>query len=456
MLKQAEIHQDDIYSLEAEAGVLGSLILGGKKNPALIGEVMGKLNTEDFYLPEHQAIYDAVCDVYIKSSILDPVLLREKLKQGRQLDEVGGVDEYLVEIIEKLTSAANLDYFVEIVKRKAKNREVIKAGEAIRKLANTSEQPDEKIQQIQELASALTPIENNKEVYPVEEIAQEGLDDLLENSSGIKTGFERLDWHIGGLQKGDMAVVAARPSMGKTAFATDLALNMARDGRSVVIYSLEMTRLQIVQRMICNIARVDMHKIRQRNYTDDDIRELNAAKETLSKYNILIMKYSQLTPATFRASLKNVQHRFGADCVIIDYLQLMEVKGKTESRQQEITKISRCLKAAAKGEELPLVVLSQLNREVEHRTSHKPQLSDLRESGSIEQDADVVILLHRPDWYHRGEADYTKTNNGIFQVAKSRNGPTGELELQFNKKYVSFGNISSTTDEWKGFDKWNQ
>lgn len=230
--------------------------------------------------------------------------------------------------------------------------------------------------------------------------------------------------------------------MGKTAFATDLALNMSRAGKSVVIYSLEMTRTQLVQRMLCNMARVDAHKIRQHNYTPDEVNELANAATTLSKYNLLIMDYSQLTPETFRASLKTVKQRFGVDCVVIDYLQLMYVRGRGESRQQEITTISRNLKATAKEEELPVIVLSQLNREVEHRQSHKPQLSDLRESGSIEQDADVVILLHRPDWYHKGEEGYMKTNNGVFQIAKSRNGPTGELELQFSEKCVSFGNIS--------------
>lgn len=436
------IEQDDICSPSAEAGALGSLIIVGKTNPAQIGETMGVLDVDDFYLPENKAVYGAICDVYIKTSILDPVLVREKLKQGHELDSVGGVDTYVVKVVETVTSAANLNYFVEIVKLKAKNREVIKVGESISDLAVGPEQPDEKIQSIQELAMSLSPIENRSDVYKTEDVAEEALEDLLKEKSGLSTGFGKMDWHLGGLQAGELIIVAARPSMGKTAFALDVALNIARSGKSVVIYSLEMTRIQLTQRMICNIARVDSHKVRQQRYTPEDVNELGLAATTLSNYKILIMDFSELTPESFRASLKTVKHRFGVDCAIIDYLQLMQVKGKSESRQQEVTTLSRRLKAAAKGEEIPIIVLSQLNREVEHRVSHKPQLSDLRESGSIEQDADVVILMHRPDWYHRGEEGYTKTNNGIFQVAKSRNGPTGELELQFDEKYVSFGNIS--------------
>jgi len=202
-----------------------------------------------------------------------------------------------------------------------------------------------------------------------------------------------------------------------------------------------MTKEELVQRMICSIARVDAHKVRQQRYSPEDVTELARAADTLNKYNIHIKDISQLTPESFRVSLMTFKHRDGVDCAIVDYLQLMEAGGKKESRQQEITTISRQLKAAARGAEIPIIVLSQLNREVEHRMSHKPQLSDLRESGSIEQDADVVILLHRPDWYHKGEDDYNKTNTGIFQIAKSRNGPTGELELNFDEKYVSFGNL---------------
>jgi len=442
MIEQMQIRPDDIFSREAEAGCIGSLIMVGKTEPGRIGEIMGILDVDDFHLPEHKAMYGAICDIYIKTSTLDPVVLREKLKQGKELESVGGVDAYIIKVVQSVTSAANLDYFVDIVRRKAKNRQVVEVGQTIYDLTLNSDQPDQKIEKIQELSLSLTPIENKPDVYKTENVTQEALEDLLEKKSGISTGFEKMDWHLGGLRGGDFVVVAARPSMGKTAWALDVALNVARSGKAVVIYSLEMTRTQLTQRMICNIARVDSHKVRQQRYTPEDVNELGLAATTLSNYKILIMDFSQLTPETFRASLKTVKHRFRVDCVIVDYLQLMQTKGRNENRQQEITTISRNLKAAAKGEELPVIVLSQLNREVEHRLSHKPQLSDLRESGSIEQDADVVILLHRPDWYHKGEEGYVKTNNGVFQIAKSRNGPTGELELQFSEKFVSFGNIS--------------
>lgn len=442
-----QIRQDDVYSREAEAGCIGSLIMVGKTEPSRIGEIISILDVDDFYLPEHKVMYEVICDIYIKTSTLDVVLLREKLKQGKELESVGGVDAYVVEIVETVTSEANLDYFMEIIKRKAKNRQVIEAGQTIYDISIDLGQPDEKVQQIQEIALNLTPIESKTDIYKIEDVAQEGMEDLLENKSSLKTGFEKLDWHLGGLHSGDMVVVAARPSMGKTAFATDLSLNMSRAGESVAIYSLETTRTQLVQRMLCNIARVDMHKIRQHNCTPEEVNELANAATTLSKYNLLIMDFSQLTPETFRASLKMVKHRFGVDCAIVDYLQLMSGGRRSETREREVSAISRGIKSAAKGEELPIIVLSQLNRECEHRMSHKPQLSDLRDSGSIEQDADIVILLHRPDYYHRGEENYKPTKNGIFQVAKSRNGPIGELELQFSEKYVSFGNITGV-EEW--------
>ncbi|NQT03274.1 MAG: replicative DNA helicase [Planctomycetes bacterium] len=436
-----QVKQNDICSREAEAGLLGSMIILGNREPGRIGEVISKLDVEDFYLPEHEEIYRAICDIYSKTSKLDAVVLREKLKQGDELEPLGGVDVYVPKLVETLTSAANLDYFVEIVKRKAKNREVIKIGESIYEAALNSDQPDGKIERIQELSSSLTPIEITPDVYQVKDVTQDALEGLLEEKSGLSTGFSKMDWHLGGLRPGNLCIVAARPSMGKTAWAIDVALNVAREGKAIVIYSLEMTKEELVQRMICSIARVDAHKVRQQRYSPEDVTELARAADTLNKYNIHIKDISQLTPESFRVSLMTFKHRDGVDCAIVDYLQLMEAGGKKESRQQEITTISRQLKAAARGAEIPIIVLSQLNREVEHRMSHKPQLSDLRESGSIEQDADVGILLHRPDWYHKGEDDYNKTNTGIFQIAKSRNGPTGELELNFDEKYVSFGNL---------------
>lgn len=436
-----QVKQDDICSREAEAGVLGSLIILGNKEPGRIGEIMGKLDVEDFYLPEHQEIFNAICDIYSKTSKLDAVVLREKLKRGDELEPLGGVDIYIPKLVETLTSAANLNYFIEIVKRKAKNRELIKVGESIYETALSADQPDEKIQQIQELSSNLTPIERSPDVYQVKDVTQDALEGLLEEKSGLSTGFSKMDWHLGGLRPGNLCVVASRPSMGKTAFGNDIALNVARDGKAVVIYSLEMTKEELVQRMICSIARIDAHKVRQQQYRPEDVTELGRAAATLNDYKIQIKDISKLTPESFRASLMNVKRRHGADLAILDYLQLMQTRGKPENRQQEISEISRKLKESAKAEGLPVVVLSQLNREVEHRVTHKPQLSDLRDSGSIEQDADVVILLHRMDWYHKGEEGYNKTNTGTFQVAKSRNGPTGEFELYFDEKYVSFGNL---------------
>jgi len=454
---QQEFQQVDVCDIGAEGGVLARLIIGGKKRPELVAETLKEIDVEDFYLPENQIIFSAIQDVYFDTNSLDPVVLRERLNRTRDLDSVGGADEYIIRLVQTATSAADIGYYIEILKRKAKNRKVIQAGEDIHKLSLSLEQPDEKIEQIQQQALALTPLQKKANEYHVAEIAEPSLKSMLEKNSGLPTGFNKLDWHLGGgLQKAELIVVAARPSQGKTAIATDFVLSAAREGKPVAFYSLEMSAHQLTQRMICSIARVDSHKIRHNDLTEQDVTDLKLATKTLSDLQIYILDFSVMTPESFWISLQNLNRRYGISFAVIDYLQLMHVPGKNENRQAEVSKISRGVKAAAKAENMPIVLLSQLNREVEHRISRKPQLSDLRDSGSIEQDADVVILLHRPDWYHRGEDGYEPTHNGVLQIAKSRNGPTGEIELCFSEKFVSFSNVSTASEEgWEDFDKWN-
>ncbi len=446
MMKVPEIDERDIYSRSAEAGVIGSLILIAGDEPAKVGEVIGKLKTDDFFLPEHRALYPVLCEQYFKTGTVDAIVLCDRLRHSKELSEVGGVQDYLQRVLDTLPSAPSLDYYVEIVQDKAKHREIIQTAETIQRIALDGETPGQKIAEIQRCALSLSPLQMDSGPYAISELTQDAVEDLISDKSGLKLGFDKLDWHLGGLHPGDMVVVAGRPSMGKTAFALDGGLNMARAGKSVAIYSLEMTRMQLVQRMLCSIARVDSHKMRQHNYTAQDVNELAKAAGILDKYKLFIIDLAQLTPETLTASLTTIKQRFGLDCAILDYLQLMHSESRNETRQQEITAISRGLKAAAKSVNVPVIILSQLNREVEHRTNHKPLLSDLRESGSIEQDADVVILLHQPDWYHRGETGYIPTHTGVFQVAKARNGPTGEVELLFNEQYVSFANVSEATE----------
>jgi replicative DNA helicase len=441
-----DIDERDVCSRPAEAGVIGSLILIAGEEPAKVGEVIGKLKADDFYFSEHRVLYPTLCEMYFKTGTIDSIVVCDQLKRSKELNEVGGVQDYLKRVLDTVPSSASLDYYVGIVREKAKNREIIETAETIRGIAFNGETVGQKIIEIQRCALNLSPLQANSGAYPVSELVQEAVEDLISNKSGLKIGFDKLDWHLGGLHGGDMVILAARPSMGKTSFALDGGLNMARAGKSIAIYSLEMTRRQLVQRMVCSIARVDSHKIRQHSYMAEDVNELATAAGILANYKLFIIDCSQLTPETFTASLTMIKQRFGLDCAIIDYLQLMQSQARSENRQQEITTISRGLKAAAKSNNIPVIVLSQLNREVEHRATHQPQLSDLRESGSIEQDADVVILLHRPDWYHRGEASYTPTHTGVFQVAKARNGPTGEVELLFNEQYVSFANVSEVTE----------
>lgn len=435
----SSIDPERLHSLSAEAGCLGSMLLDN----SCIASILLLLPQPDAFFEErHRIIYEALLKLHFKNIPIDGVILRNELEWQGTLKKVGGV-EYIAKILQSVPSAANAEYYAGEVKKGKAYRDLVNAVDDIIEVPKTRGLSlDEMVEQIRETALNLETVEVKQDIYQVKEVTQSAFEGLIEEKPGLSTGFPKIDWHLGGLCPGSLYVVAARPSMGKTAWALDVSLNVARAGKSVVIYSLEMTKKKLTQRMICSMARVNSHKVRQQQYSPEDVTELGKAGTKLNDYKIFIMDYSELTPEGFKASLMVAKRKHGADCVIIDYLQLMHTRGKSENRQQEISTISRKLKAVAKSEELPVILLSQLNREVEHRMNHKPQLSDLRESGSIEQDADVVILMHRPDWYHKSEEGYIETNNGVFQIAKSRNGPTGELELQFNAKYVSFGNIT--------------
>ncbi|MBL7185289.1 MAG: hypothetical protein ISS70_03110 [Phycisphaerae bacterium] len=351
------IRQDDIYSQEAEASVLGSLLLS---DSAKVGEVIASLDAEDFWLPENQKFYTALRDVYLSTLGLDVVVLRERLKRGEDFNDVGGADAYLDEVSGSVCHEVNLDYYLAIVRSKASNRRMIQAVESMNDVATGCDEPDEKIATVQRLALELTPLVKSQQVYSVAEEAEGVLEEVFSDRTGIETGFTVLDWYLGGLRPGNFIVIGSRPSHGKTAFGVDVALNLARDGKSVLIYSLEMTKQELIERMIASIARVDLHLVKQKCYTEQQAREMADAVGLLQE--------------------------------------------------------------------------------------HKPVLGNLRESGSIEQDADVVILLHRPDKYHESDCDYTPTNTGVFQIGKSRNGPCGEFELSFIKKYASFSNISKATE----------
>jgi replicative DNA helicase len=455
-------------SLAAEAAVLGSMII----DPECIHNVVEEVKTEAFYRVEHRMIFDALISLYEKSITenigIDAVLLRDELEKRKQLEEVGGVD-YIAKILDSVPSSSNAMYYAGIIRDKQLLREMISAAHEILDLAyneegEAREKLDKAEQKIFEVASrritgSATRVKDLiAEVY---EIIERRRGHIV---TGLATGFTQLDDLTCGLQNGEMIIVAGRPSMGKTSLALNIAEYMAVvDKVPLAIFSLEMGRQQLAERFLCSISKIDNQKVRKGFLGADDYEKLKEACGQLYEVPIHIDDTSLLTPLELRAKARRLKTQNNIRFMIVDYMQLMSAgTGRFESRQQEITVISRYLKALARELNIPVMVLSQLNRAPEGREDHRPRMSDLRESGSIEQDADVVLLLHREDYYRHSERlelsdkqetstyssdDDYKENTAEIIIAKQRNGPTGTVRLIFRKKCMRFENASYTDNE---------
>jgi len=435
-------------SLAAEAAVLGSMIV----DPECIGEVIEKLGTraEVFYQPEHRIIFDALIRLYEKNRGmgLDGVLLRDELEKCNRLEEAGGV-EYLAKIMESVPSSANVIYYAGIIKDKLLLREIIAAATDI--LNNAYDQtgePAEKLDAAERAIFAVTDGKISSNAVALKDLVVRSFE-LIEKRegtgvTGLPTGYYELDEATCGLQNGEMIIIAGRPSMGKTSLALNIAEHIGvKEGLGVAIFSLEMGRQQLAERFLCSVGEIDSQKVRKGLLSEENFRQLTDVCALLSEAPIYIDDSAGLTPLELRAKARRLKSQHDVRCVIVDYLQLMHIgTNRVESRQQEITEISRYIKALARELDIPVVVLSQLNRSPEGREGHRPRMSDLRESGSIEQDADVVILLHREDYYHYSEADYQPTNIAEVIIAKQRNGPTGSASLVFREKFTRFENAS--------------
>jgi replicative DNA helicase len=436
-------------SLAAEAAVLGSMII----DPACIGQVVEILNRDSFYRVEHQLIYDAIIALYEKNrgEGIDGVLLRDELEKRKQLEQVGGV-EYLSKVLSSVPSSANVGYYAGIVKDKQLLRELIQTSTEI--LNDAYDPSGESIQKLDEAESrifAITDKRTTGQAFAIKDLVTHAYE-LIEKRdgrhvTGLATGFTTLDQLTCGLQNSEMIIIAGRPSMGKTALALNIAENLGVVEKTpVAVFSLEMGQQQLAERFLCSVSQVDLQLVRKGMLTTEHYAKLVDACGVLSAAPIYIDDTSTLTPLELRAKARRLKSQRDIRCVIIDYLQLMHLGGRVESRQQEITTISRYLKALARELNIPVVVLSQLNRAPEGREDHLPRMSDLRESGSIEQDADVVILLHREDYYHGGEKDYQPTNLARLIIAKQRNGPTGAIDLTFLDKFTRFGSVSFASE----------
>lgn len=426
-------------NLEAEQAVLGAILL---ESEALV-TVMERLRTEDFYSVAHQRIFDAMMSLAEDNQPLDLITLTARLRDLEQLEEVGGAS-YLVKLAGAVPTAANVEYYAQIVEEKSMLRRLIRTatqivangyaeGEDVRHLLNDAEQ------RILEL----TGQRGTHGFVSIRDVLMEVFErvEYLYNRkggvTGIPSGFPDLDKMTSGFQRSDFIIVAARPSVGKTAFALNIAQNVAvRAGETVAIFSLEMSASQLVQRMICAEANVDAGRMRTGFLEGDDWEKLSMAIGALSEAQIYIDDTPGITVSDIRAKCRRLKKEKGLGMIVIDYLQLIQGRGKPgENRQQEVSEISRTLKQIARELEVPVIALSQLSRGVEQRQDKRPMMSDLRESGSIEQDADIVAFLYRDDYYDK---DSEKKNIIEIIIAKQRNGPVGTVELVFLKNFNKF------------------
>lgn len=443
------IHRTDRIppqDLEAEMSLLGSMMLSRDA----IGDILPLIHrneSERFYRPDHRRLFEVLVDMYDRGDPIDLVTLRNELDRLGILQEVGGVD-YIADLAESVPSHLHAEHYARIVRDKAMLRDLIVAGGTIIEEAYAHQEEARQIldraEQIlfgvtdQRIADQAAPIRDS-----LEDIWQQIESSTGHYITGVPTGFVELDDMLSGMQPGEMLVVAARPSMGKTAFGLSVAENVAAvQKRPAAFFSMEMSRRSVVQRLLCSRARVDSHKFRRGMMNDDEKLLLHEVCGELHDVPLFIDDTPGMSVLELRAKSRRLKARFGIQAIFIDYLQLMSSPGRQESRQQEVSQISRGIKALARELNIPVVVLAQLNRNPEGRTDGRPRMSDLRESGAIEQDADVIILLHREDYYKKENCPEELRGISEIIVDKQRNGPTGIVKLFFNNRYTRFDNYA--------------
>ncbi|HEY8749163.1 MAG TPA: replicative DNA helicase [Tepidisphaeraceae bacterium] len=431
------------HSIQAEMCLLASMML----DKEIVGEVVQIVDRDSFYQADHQIIYDVLVKLYEQNRPIDAVILREELAKRQILDEVGGVP-YLMQIINSVPSAAHGAHYGSIVREKALLRQLIAASnDILRDAYAPHEQADLVLDKAEKRIFEIAQKKVGGAITKMEDVLHEVFE-MIENRGqrGIETGFFELDDMMNGLQNGEMVIVAARPSMGKTAFAMNVIEHISADNRlPCAVFSLEMSKQQLAQRLLCSRGQIDAHKLRKGLLQSHEYAHLANVVGELAKAPIWVDDSPGLTPLELRAKARRLKLQHDIKCIMIDYMQLMDNPG-VESRQQQISEISRAIKSVARELCIPVIALSQLNRQSEGRDGHRPRMSDLRESGSIEQDADVIMLLHREDYYRMSEPDFQPDNIAEIIIAKQRNGPTGTVKLTFLNKATRFENLSTQND----------
>ena len=430
------------HNTDAEQSVIGAMLI----DPETIMNISPILRGEDFYQPSYGILYDAMVELYMSGKPVDQVTLAEKLREKNAPSEISSPD-YLVSLVTAVPTSANAQVYASIVAEKATLRRLIKVTDSISSSCYLDREPLEAIlDQTERSVFDLVKKEGREDFKPIDKIVIDVLGKIEAASknhgvvTGLATGFADLDRMTTGLQPSDLILIAARPSMGKTAFALNIGQYATMKLRKkVAIFSLEMSREQLVNRLLASASRVDAQVLRNGSLREDDWERLVEGAGDVGESGLIIDDTPGITVSELRTKCRQFQLEYGLDLVIIDYLQLMSAstRSRSENRQQEISDISRSLKTLARELEIPIVALSQLSRAVEKRDSKRPMLSDLRESGSLEQDADIVMFLYRDDYYNK---DSEEPNVAEIILAKQRNGPVGTIKLAWIPKYTVFAN----------------
>lgn len=443
------------HSIEAEQAVLGGLMLDNRAWE----QIADRIAEVDFYRKEHRLIFRSIANLEMAESPFDVVTLSEELEKTHELDAAGGL-AYLGRLAKETPSAANIKAYADIVRERSVLRQLIEIGTDIAGSAynpegrHSKELLDQAERNVYKIAEQGTRA--GKGFVGIKHLLTktvEQIDYLFEQEghiTGVSTGFSEFDDMTTGLQKGDLVIVAGRPSMGKTTFAMNMAENAAIGQKTpVAVFSMEMPAESLAMRMISSLGRIDQHHLRTGQLTDDDWPRITSAVSILSEAQVFVDDTPALSPTDLRARARRLKREHGLGMIVIDYLQLMQVSGNSENRATEISEISRSLKALAKELEVPVIALSQLNRSLEQRPNKRPVMSDLRESGAIEQDADLIVFIYRDEVYNQDSPD---KGTAEIIIGKQRNGPIGTTRLTFLGKYTKFENFIPDVYSSEGYE----
>jgi len=427
-------------SVDVEQSLLGAMIL----DIEAVTTASELLKKDDFYKEGHKILFEVIIDMYRNNETIDTLLLKSKLETLGVLEEVGGLD-YIAKLTDAGILTTNAEHYSKVIEEKSVLRRLIRTSSEIITKGYNSENADALLEKAEQDIFDISQKKNREGFVPINEILEKTYDQIEALAeaggtiTGLSTGFDQIDEKTSGLQRSDLILVAARPSMGKTSLAINICQNAALAGKNVAIFSLEMAKEQLVQRMLSTEALIKVGDVRDGNLTDDDWIALSKASASLSKAKVYIDDTPGINLMEMRAKARRLKMEHGIDLIMIDYLQLMSTSEKGESRQQEISSLSRGLKGLAREMDCPVMTLSQLSRAPEQRADHRPILSDLRDSGAIEQDADIVMFLYRDEYYNQETED---KGIGELIIAKQRNGETGTIKLAWLGEYTKFATIS--------------